>query len=1210
MKESGNDIMNPEEGDRHPAQQRRRSSSRGAARRIVRALLVALACVVGLIGLLLGGVALVLTPSRLTPLVNEYGSRYLNAEVRFDTVTLSLLRHFPNVGVRLSRGEIISKAFDGMPDSLRSQVPARADTLLRFDEFTLVLNLPQLLASRLAIRRIDLSRPEAYAYVAPSGKANWEIFATDTTASADTVPGGDLFVHVVRLTVRGGGQVVYDSRPDKVSARIGLDHLQLRGLPRHAYRVDFGIRAGLRTDTVRWCDSLPLTLRGGFAFDTGQRGGILLDKLTFGIDGIPVEFDGRVDLAADSIRSDLSCRIGALPLNRLIALAPRQLMPRIAEIDTDIEVGLDTKITGSYGYSNGRLPDVTLDVKTDGGHLGFRSSKARIDRLALDATLCYRPSRPDSTGVVLRRFAVEGSGIGLDGNAAVWNVPSDPAVRFRMTGSVDLDTLSVLFPSQRGIDVRGRLGIDAGAAFRMSELDLKRVGKVRAGGRVTLDGLRVDMPSDSLSAMADGTTITFGAGHSSDSLIGEDAEMLGMKLETDTLNVSMAGGIRFAASGASLGARSAASTLSGDTTVVHPLTGEISARYFGMSGPDSSAFGLVGVESGFSIVPSPKDAAVPLLRLGFDSRLLFLREDVNRYMLAGSHVDLSATLSGGRADSARRGRLLDSLQRIYPAVHRDSLMAEWRKTRTNTRRDDFAGSDLDITLDKSVGDLLRRWDASGSVRAESGRVVTPYFPLANALRRVDISFTTNDIRFKDTQISSGRSVLELTGSISNLRRALLGRGALKADMRVEADTLDFNELVHAATAGGRFAETSQEYRQSLAGAESDEHLQQLIEQGSGAADTAGSPLIVIPSNVDMRVELCAHHGIYSDLQLNTLYGEVIVRDRCLQLRDLKAVTNAGDMKLTALYATRSRDDIVTGFDLELDRVHVDRLISVIPSVDTLLPMLRSFEGVVDCKMAATAAVDTMMNLVLPTLNAACSIRGENLVLLDGETFAEIAKMMHFKNRKRNLIDRISVDLLVRDNQIEMFPFVVEMDRYKAAVSGVHKLDMSFDYHISVLHSPIPFRLGVNIFGTLDKFKFRIGRARYKSENVPTFVDLIDTTRINLRRTITDIFRKGVEAASLSEMKIVPRIDSSALVVPEEKLTLSDSLLLQREGVLPDSAVRDSTVFAPASGEEPVTPAPADTTAAAAARPLSRKELRAQKRARAQGDRKKMPVENR
>ena len=169
------------------------------------------------------------------------------------------------------------------------------------------------------------------------------------------------------------------------------------------------------------------------------------------------------------------------------------------------------------------------------------------------------------------------------------------------------------------------------------------------------------------------------------------------------------------------------------------------------------------------------------------------------------------------------------------------------------------------------------------------------------------------------------------------------------------------------------------------------------------------------------------------------------------------------MSLTALYATRSRDDIVTGFDRQLRRVQVERLISLMPSVDSLLPMLRSFEGMVDCTIAATAAVDTMMNIELPTLNAACSIRGENLVLLDGETFTEISKMLRFKNRERNLIDRISVDLLVHDNRIELFPFIVEMDRYKAAVSGVQRLDMSFDYHISVLKSPIPFRLGVKDF---------------------------------------------------------------------------------------------------------------------------------------------------
>ena len=174
------------------------------------------------------------------------------------------------------------------------------------------------------------------------------------------------------------------------------------------------------------------------------------------------------------------------------------------------------------------------------------------------------------------------------------------------------------------------------------------------------------------------------------------------------------------------------------------------------------------------------------------------------------------------------------------------------------------------------------------------------------------------------------------------------------------------------------------------------------------------------------------------------------------------------------------------------------------------------------------------------------------------------------------------------------------DRYKAAVSGVQRLDMSFDYHISVLKSPIPFRLGVNIFGTLDKFKFRIGRARYKNENLPSFVGLIDTTRVNLRRTITDIFRRGVDAASLGEMRIAPAVDSSAYWPPDERLSRADSLTLQREGILPDSVVIDSSTRESASEPDSLAGQRREPAAEAMSRAERRRERKALKRERRTG----------
>lgn len=93
-------------------------------------------------------------------------------------------------------------------------------------------------------------------------------------------------------------------------------------------------------------------------------------------------------------------------------------------------------------------------------------------------------------------------------------------------------------------------------------------------------------------------------------------------------------------------------------------------------------------------------------------------------------------------------------------------------------------------------------------------------------------------------------------------------------------------------------------RDRVAEAENSEQLQQVIAEQSGVDDTtAASPLIVIPSNVDAQIDLCTHYGIYTNLRLNSLAAELIARDRCLQIKDMKAETDAGSMNLTALYAT-------------------------------------------------------------------------------------------------------------------------------------------------------------------------------------------------------------------------------------------------------------------------------------------------------------------
>ena len=101
---------------------------------------IPLGSLVLLLGLAIGAAALLLTPKRLTPLVTRLCDRYLDAQVRFDTVSVALFRDFPYVTLELHDTEIVSHAFDRLPDSVRVTLPAEADTLARIGRFAVSLN--------------------------------------------------------------------------------------------------------------------------------------------------------------------------------------------------------------------------------------------------------------------------------------------------------------------------------------------------------------------------------------------------------------------------------------------------------------------------------------------------------------------------------------------------------------------------------------------------------------------------------------------------------------------------------------------------------------------------------------------------------------------------------------------------------------------------------------------------------------------------------------------------------------------------------------------------------------------------------------------------------------------------------------------------------------------------------------------------------------
>lgn len=378
------------------------------------------------------------------------------------------------------------------------------------------------------------------------------------------------------------------------------------------------------------------------------------------------------------------------------------------------------------------------------------------------------------------------------------------------------------------------------------------------------------------------------------------------------------------------------------------------------------------------------------------------------------------------------------------------------------------------------------WIPKGIVGFNRMKVSIPMCALPIRLQKTSLTVGNRTINLRNATMRIGRSDLTATGAVYDLYGAMHHHKPLRAKLELTSNNLNCNQLIRS--------------------------LSFPTDTLQAEADTTSTnlELFVVPKNVDFELTTRLRRVRYGKMLFEDVRGDIDVRNQAVHLKELSMRGMDAEMRTTLIYQATQRKNGYAGFDFRLHNIDISKLVDFAPSLDSIVPMLRSFQGTVDFNVAAETRLDSCLNIKIPSLRSAIHIKGDSLVLMDGETFAEISKKFFFKNKEKNMIDSISVNISVKDGNVTVYPFVIEMDRYRAAVGGTQDLDMNFDYHISILKSPIPFKLGLNIRGNLDKMKFGMGKAKYKDAVTPVEIRKVDSTIVNMGEQIVKDFRRVMQ----------------------------------------------------------------------------------------------------
>ncbi len=1104
----------------------------------------------------------ILSPSVLGRMVNTFSDRYIDGDLKFEKVNINMFKHFPNLGIVLHNGSLTYPAerFDNLEAGgvqgrlMYHGCGETADTLASFRHFSVGVDMVSLLAGKVHIPHLVMVKPRIFAHSYDKDNANWNIFrfgTDDSTEDNDTSSTVIPHISIGRVRLVEHPHIVYTDCSDTLFAmadvkriafdgrldtkkssrnRIGLtlDSMMIAGrmatdtlglgldmLHIHEHNDHMDIHASAKTLLATRSFGrmyIPIHIKGTASFPQDTVPAIAMNGFKAEIAAIPVGFDMTLRMPEGHMNVDGRFSVDGCRIEDIIKDFVKNIIPETEKIRTDAAISISGTVNGDLG--EGMIPDINATLTIPESVFSHDDMRHDVS-LALGAGV--KTDGRKRMNLNVSRAALSTYGLKLDAKGEVADMlGSDPFISLDGKFRASADSLLTFLPEDSGITARGELAAELKGGIRMSQIDMYNFAEADITGRVTGEDICILSPEDTIDIDIEKLELAVGP------------EMKTSKRDPNTTFrlLSVSGAVSKAAismkdvfgvkvKGLDFAAKNSVDAMSGkDTSRVHPLGGHLNAKELAVQDAEGMSLTLDETFNGFQMMPKKGNPEIPVLSLTSMNKRIYVRNNTNRIILTDAKIKAGAAMNTVERRQKRKA-FMDSLALAHPGIPRDSLMSYLRSQRKTReipewmKEDDFKSGDLNFTLEGTMADYFRNWDITGDADVRTGIIMTPQLPLRNIIRGLDISLNNNEIKIDNFKVLSGSSEISAKGSLSGLRRALLGRGTYKLDLELSSDKMDANEFLAALNAGSALAAEADSGK--MEGASDSEFLKMVVVDSLETEDI--STLLIVPADLNADIRVNAGNISFSELLINELKADIVMKERCMQITNTSARTNMGEMDFEGFYATRSKQDIKTGFNLSLKDITSEKVISMLPAIDTLMPLLKSFKGELDCELAATADLDTCMNIITPTINGVIRIEGQDLTLSDSKTFSKLAKRLKFRNSDRARIDKMTVEGLIKDNVLEIFPFILELDRYTLALSGLQKLDMSYKYHASIIRSPILFKIGIDLYGPdFDNIKLKIGRAKYRNKKIPAFSKVIDETKINLTESIRNIFEKGVELA--------------------------------------------------------------------------------------------------
>ncbi len=1029
---------------------------------------------------------IVFTPQRLTPIVRDNVHRFVTCETHLDTVDLTFFSTFPRFVLHARNVQLINP----MPN-------AQSDTLLAVDDLGVSVNVIKFLFdSDIEVDRLYIKNGYANIFSDTAGITNYDILALSGDTTDTDTTSSDLFnaINLSGISV-DNVNATYRDLSAKIDAEVSDVRLTLDGQLQNA-DADIntniqiaGITVALRdsTDIFARINDLDLNLDGELR-DNHFTGAALLDlpqttvalnsdtllnrralslnapaevnldimhinlkEALLQLESHKLTINGIAQLEDDDdINLDITAATDKWVIDSLLTLVPesyKHLLEPVKQVHG--QVSLSAHATGTYNATS--MPVVNAEISL------YKGVAEIVDipyvlRNINGSVSAYLNLNDSITSATIKSLRAETGTMWADISGTATDLLGNPRINAEIGADINLPELAPMLPEDLKVDMKGRATATITAQTTLNDLTAFNLNRIKADGMLSYTNLDV-LYNDSIH-------------------IVDSRGMIDLQLPSPYQNGQF-----------------------------H----ELLQATLKASNPDITMVGTMNAS-----------LAKPELTIGLGefldtTRFISARCQFDMQSLVGSFdtIDFNIDQPAGVA-YVKPAAATPKDPDVGVTYHSNSIRASLGNSLdVNTKKVSIEAS---TAYDASQGNALLQWNPTLNVDMQQG--VLDLSGITSSIRIPQIKFQFQPDRFDidRSQIVIENSDFNLSGEISNIRNYLNERGFLEGDLDFVSNGTNIDELM--AFVNELFPSSNEDSEEQKTG-DSDDNVDfakanaQPVPEEKMDPESEPDPFMV-PRRINISLNTNIRKAIFNDTDIENLKGRLTVRDGIAVVEQMGFTCDAAEMQLTGIYRSDRRNHLFCGLDFHLLDIDIAQLIKMIPSIDTIVPMLKSFEGKAQFHIAAETYLFADYTPKMSTLRAAAALEGKDLVLMDSELFSTISKYMMFNKKTKNLVDSLSVEMTVFRNEVDIYPFLISMDKWQAVLAGRHNLDMSFDYHISLTDCPLPVRLGLDVKGTFDDMKFDLVPCKYKALYKPEKQKPTDKQTLALKKLISDSLKRNVK----------------------------------------------------------------------------------------------------